>query len=154
MIEFHLNDKYRDLPKNWPEYHDGEQIDDIKVYKDSKWTVVTNGFCQIQRPALLVGNYPDQGPVIDLNKEGKEDWNRYLTILDAEKIHLRFEHNSGIGEGFTAKLSKDEAREIGEALVAASLIDDINEDDGQLQSFNRLIGAPRWINELYNNNKL
>lgn len=141
-MEFHLNDRYKDLPEKWPKYHNGEQIGDIKVYKDTEWTVVTNGFCDIHRPILLEGNNPEQGPVID-HKKGKEDWQRYSTILYPEKVHLDFEHNKGIGCGFTAILSKEEAREIGEKLIAASMIDDIR--DGNIQGFRALIGAPQWI---------
>lgn len=148
-MEFHINDRYRDLPDNWPKYHNGEEIKDIKVYNDTQWTVVTNGYCTIRRPLLLAGNYPERGPVFDHSGDaGEEDWKRYSTIIYPEKIHLSFEHNYGIGEGFTAILSSEEARKIGEALIQASEITDIK--DGKIQFVSQLVSAPKWIEDIHN----
>lgn len=141
-MDFNISDSYKTLPERWRRYHD-EEIKDIKVYKDSEWTIVTNGFCEVNRPTLIAGNYPDRGPVFDHGEHINGNFSRYSTILDAGKIHLTFEHNRGIGEGFHAKLSTKEARQIGRALLEASYMEDVK--DGILQHYRMLISAPQWI---------
>lgn len=141
-MDFQWNDSYRTLPERWLEHH-REEMKDIKVHKYSERTVVTNGFCEVSRPTLLPGHYPDQGPVFDHGEDIKEDWRRYSTILDAGKIHLTFEHNRGVGSGFHAKLSPNEARQIGQSLIEASEMVDVK--DGILQHYRMLISAPQWI---------